>query len=256
MIYVNRATARKQVGVTYLGGVNTSSKILKNASKGVSTFIIYLAPHKLSGYNVCPNASVDCIEACLNGSGQSILDTTGRIKNARIVKTKLFYEDREFFMHWLVDELRAERAKAIKKGMEFSVRINGTSDISPLLFKLNGKNLLQLFPDVMFYDYTKVYNRVLVAKKHSNYDLTFSFSGYNWDECLKALANGTRVSVVFEKVPKMFKGIEVVNGDNTDLRYMDRNDVIVGLKFKRIRKRIDFSKQSFVIPANNPDCSY
>src|SRR4051812_38332289 len=107
--FINRAQAAKVSGVSYLGGVNHSAKIVKNAKKGVSTFILYLAPYNLSGRNVCPMATKDCINACLNESGQNRMDKKGRIDNARIVKTNLFYTDRPFFMKWMVEEIRAKQ---------------------------------------------------------------------------------------------------------------------------------------------------
>jgi len=110
------------------------------------TYIIYLAPANSSGYNVCPRATVHCIEACLNESGHNRIDVSNRINQSRIIKTKLFYADREFFMEWVVREIEAYKKQADVKGMRFSVRLNGTSDLNPELFKYNGKSLLELFP--------------------------------------------------------------------------------------------------------------
>jgi hypothetical protein len=90
--------------------------------------------------------------------------------------------------------------------MAFSVRLNGTSDLSPELFvdPDTGLNVLQLFPNVQFYDYTKVYKRIALMEKYPNYDLTFSYDGYNDEECKKFLENGGKVAVVFfsDKMPK------------------------------------------------------
>lgn len=255
--FVNRAQAKKETGISYLGGVNTSSKLEKNGKKGISTFVLYLAPNTMSGYNVCPKASADCIAACLNNSGRNrFLDVKRMIEKARLAKTKMFFENRDFFVNWLVAEIRSQRAKAIRLGNGFSVRLNGTSDLSPELFKVNGKNLLELFPNVQFYDYTKVLNRTRLKEKYGNYDLTFSYSGYNMNECEEALENGLRVAMVFEKVPAFYKGYPVVNGDESDLRYFDPESCIVGLKFKKVREKIDFTKQQFVITKDNPDCIY
>lgn len=250
------AKARKATGLSYLGNVNSSSKIRKNAKLNEMTYIIYLAPAKSSGYNVCPRATVHCIEACLNESGHNRIDISNRINQSRITKTKLFYEDREFFMEWVVREIEAYKKQADVKGMRFSVRLNGTSDLNPELFKYNGKSLLELFPTVQFYDYTKVYNRSKLLERYDNYDLTYSFSGDNWDECEEGLKNGMRVAVVFEKIPQTYKGYIVVDGDEYDTRYIDPTNCIIGLKFKKVRNKIDLTNTPFVIEQSNTECVY
>lgn len=248
MIYQNKAQAKRMTGLSYLGGVATSSKIAKGLKYDEMTYILYLAPAKMSGYEVCPMRSEECTSACLNESGHNKIDIhKNTINKARITKTKLFFESREFFMNWLIEEIRSERKKAIAKGMRFSVRLNGTSDLSPEQFHLGGKNILEIFPDVQFYDYTKVYKRVNLVKKYPNYDLTFSYSGTNSIQSLNALNEGVRLAVVFEKLPEKFWGREVIDGDTYDMRYIDENDVIVGLKYKKVRNKLDLSKSSFVV---------
>jgi len=191
-----------------------------------------LAPADMSGYNVCPKSTAECRNACLAGSGHNRINTDGRINSARIKKTKLYFEDRQFFADWVVSEITAHKAKAERLDRLFAVRINGTSDLSPEMIKVGGKNLLQLFPETQFYDYTKVLNRSKLLEKYNNYDLTFSYNGTNWLECEAAFAAGMRVAAVFAKVPAFYKGIPVINGDESDLRYLDAKNVIVGLKYK------------------------
>ena len=90
----------------------------------------------------------------------------------------------------------------------------------------------------MFYDYTKVYKRIGLLKKYENYDLTFSYSGNNFQDCISALNNNVRVAVVFKKsLPEKFWGRDVIDGDLYDMRYRDRKDVIVGLKYKITRNK-------------------
>ena len=151
----------------------------------------------------------------------------------------------------------AHKTAAEKKDLKFSVRLNGTSDIAPQLFAIGDKTLFDLFPDTQFYDYTKVFNRVQLTKTYKNYDLTFSYSGENWDECVNALDMGVRVAMVFEKrLPKKYKGIEVVNADYTDLRYLDPKNVICGLIQKKVRTKIVIEDQNFIISDNDPNCEY
>jgi hypothetical protein len=159
--YVNFAQAKRDVNVSYLGNVSHSTKLLHSLTeKQISTYGIYLAPADLSGYNVCPNSAA-CKEHCLFGSGQAMMDIrSGKNTsiNARIRKTKLFFENRDYFMQWTIAEITKYKLLADLEGIEFSVRLNCTSDINIADFVYNGKNICDIFPDVQFYDYTKVYN--------------------------------------------------------------------------------------------------
>lgn len=243
MNYLNQPNAKKLTGLNYLGSVNLTTKHAKAYDYNELTYSLYLAPAKMSGYEVCPKRNEECTALCLNESGMNRIDVKkNRINESRIKKTKLFFEEREFFVNWLIDEISIAKRKAEILGYKFSVRLNNTSDISPELFytTIDGKkkNLLEIFPDVQFYDYTKVYNRIKLTKKYPNYDLTFSFSGYNFEECIESLNNDVRVAVVFKKVPETFWGYKVIDGDKYDMRYKDSTNVIVGLKFKTVRNKI------------------
>jgi hypothetical protein len=258
--------AMKQTGLSYLGGVNISAKMIKNEKvSGNFTYSMYLASANESGYNVCPNSTPECRLGCLNTSGRASMDLLcglNIIKNSRINKTKMFHEHNEFFMKWLFADIKAKQPKAIKKGLAFSVRLNGTSDIDWQNAKLNGKNVFEQFPDVQFYDYTK--NPAKFALKPENYQLTFSYSGRNTETCKKLLSKGFNVAVVFNvqketELPKTFLGYQVVNGDLTDFRPNDGSGVIIGLKWKKIANKAnnDAIKTSvFVIQKENIDCVY
>jgi hypothetical protein len=243
---------------SYIGSVNSSAKIAKGEKYGIDTFIIYLAPWKQSGFNVCAGASPECIDACLDESGQYIL-TPEHIRKARIAKTQAFYNSREQFCRQLFKEIARAHKSAIKKGHKFAVRINGTSDLSPELFKVDGVNILQAFPAVQFYDYTKIFNRSRLLDKYSNYQLTFSFNGHNWTECEERLNAGQNVSAVFnvkrgKELPKFWAGFPVVDGDITDYRPEDGAGVIVGLRFKRIKDSAKMErslKSAFVLKVEN-----
>jgi hypothetical protein len=165
------------------------------------------------------------------------------INESRIKKTKMFFEDREFFVRWMIEEIKQSKKKSEKLGYSFSVRLNNTSDISPEMFWIrqedgSTKNILQLFPDVQFYDYTKVPSRIELTKKYKNYDLTFSFDGTNLETCEKMLSSKVRVAMVFNTLPKKFLSYKVIDGDLYDMRYRDKKNVIVGLKFKKVRNKL------------------
>lgn len=254
-------------GVRYLGGIKTSHKMELSYNNGTITYCLYLAPSDLSGYNVCP-CSKYCKEYCLNGSGRNrmdILHTKKSDKNnlsvidrSRIKKTKLFFEEKTFFMNWLIREIKRAQNYAKKLNMEFSVRLNGTSDINILDFNLNNKSILDLFPTVQFYDYTKVPTRFNLLKNFKNYDLTFSFNGYNWAVCESLLKKGHKVAVVFEKLPKTFKGYNVIDGNLYDMRYKDNGGVIIGLTYHRVANNYDANgvykkpDTKFIVPKNDP----
>lgn len=241
MKFKSKAQARKDTGISYLGSVNMTTKHQKAYNYNELVYGLYLAPARLSGYEVCPMRSQECTELCLNGSGMSIMYEE-MINNSRIKKTKLFFEQRQFFMEWMISEIETVRKKAEKLGHRFSIRLNNTSDISPEAFYVDrdGKkiNILELYPTVQFYDYTKVPKRVELTKKYPNYDITFSFSGFNMDTCERMLKEGTRVAMVFNEVPTTFMGYDVIDGDDYDMRYLDPNNVIIGLKFKRVKNKV------------------
>lgn len=269
----------EKVGVNYIGKVAQSAKLEKSYRNGVMTYCIYLAPATMAGrtkkdsrINVCPK-SQHCKAFCLNGSGQNRRDELAHgtkkslINISRIKKTKLFYNDRDTFMRLVIHEMRRWQQKAQEKEMGFSVRLNGTSDLSPVLFKDpdTGLNLLELFPNVQFYDYSKIINRFKLVEKYPNYDLTFSYDGYNDEECKKVLESGGRVAVVFfdEKLPKYFNGYPVVDGNKWDMRYLDPKGCVVGLHYHRTasdyyidekdgKRKFRVPDTPFVVKINDP----
>ncbi len=256
MKFTTIGNAKKLTKLSYLGSVASSSKIAKGLKYNEMTYILYLAPASQSGYNVCPMSTEECRTACLTESGHNRIDVKkNNINKARIAKTKLFFEHRNFFMSWLVTEIEKAKYNAEQLGYRFSVRINGTSDIDITTFKLNGKrNILELFNDTQFYDYTKVSKRFKLMTKYPNYDLTYSFSGYNMLQSLELLSEKKgRVAMVFEgkQLPKSFMGYKVIDGDEYDMRYLDEQGVIVGLKFKKVRNEIDTANNKFIIPMNS-----
>ena len=251
--FINRAKAAKSTGVSYLGSINSSAKIKKNSKvSAVDTYVLYLAPAKESGYNVCPMATAECMAGCLHTSGRVKMDVDNTIVNARITKTKLFFENRELFMDWLFAEIESGIKRSKRVGKDFAVRLNGTSDINWSVYKVNGKNVFETFPDIQFYDYTKVASRF--KNVPDNYHLTYSYTGKNIEECLNVLGKGHNVAVVFntpkgEDLPAVFMNHLVMDGDLTDYRPDDMKGVVIGLRWKNIRDRAvnDFIKNSVFV---------
>lgn len=263
-------------GISYLGSVAQSMKMRLSYENGTMTYCLYLAPADMSGYNVCPK-SEHCKQFCLNGSGQNKCDELARgiegskINQSRIKKTKMFHEHKADFMHLLIHELKKYQRQAKAKGMEFSVRLNGTSDLSPLAFRdpETGKNILELFPEVQFYDYTKVFGRTKLMEQYPNYDVTFSFDGYNWEECEKFLNAGGKVAVVFfdAKLPKSYKGFPIVDANGYDMRYLDPKGYIMGLHYHKTandyyidekdgKRKFRVPETPFVIKINDPNVDW
>ena len=240
-LYVNRSQAKRDKGISNLTGINSSSKLAHNEEIGVYTSVFYGAPGRNSGYETCPNATSSCRGACLYASGLAkVEEYAGKntIKTCRVNRTKLFFEDQDYFMGWLVDELKAAQAKAERDGMVYSVRLNGTTDIAWEEVEVQGfNNIFEMFPNVQFYDYTKAYSRMFL--NISNYHLTFSYTGEgdNVRQSLELLAAGQNVAVVFDTkrghdLPTTMAGIEVIDGDVTDYRPADKAGCWVGLRFK------------------------
>ena len=214
-------------------------KLMKGEKKGYLSFVLHLAPADLSGKEVCPKRIAGCTAACLNTAGRGGMfkpGGTNAIQQARLRKTKMFFEQRDAFMTDLVKDIKLGIKQAEKKGMIPAFRLNGTSDLSWEKYEVaDGKNLFQLFPEVQFYDYTKVLGRKVSDIK--NYHLTFSNADGNLNDVLAAQKAGLNIAVVFDKLPQKHLSWVVVDGDETDLRFLDPKAVIVGLKAKgRARK--------------------
>jgi hypothetical protein len=212
--------------------VSTDAKTTKGESLGFLTGILYLAPATTTKWNTCSMAKVaQCDKACLYTAGRGAMNS---VQQARIRKTEWFFTDRQSFMQQLVVDIDKLFFKAKRMGLTPLVRLNGTSDIQWESIPINGyKNIFEAFPDVQFYDYTKIANRTDLP---ANYDLTFSYSGVEGFQPFvnKALLNNMRMAVVFRKeqdIPATFMGIPVVSGDNSDVRHLD-DKVIVGLYAK------------------------
>ena len=214
-------------------------KIQKGAKLGYLSFILHLAPATLSGKETCPKRTAGCTAACLNTAGRGGMfkrgENTNMIQQARIRKTKYFFEARDYFMADLKKDIELGIKQATKLGLTPVFRLNGTSDLAWEKYTINDQNLFELFPTVQFYDYTKVLGRKV--SKYANYHLTFSAADGNDADVQKAVDAGMNVAMVFDKLPEAYMGREVINADDTDLRFLDPKGVIAGLKAKGRAKK-------------------
>ena len=224
-------------------------KVLKGLKQGFNTYILHLAPADLSGYQTCPKATAGCKAACLNTAGRGGMfkkgENTNTIQQARIRKTKMFFENRSEFMAQLVKDIELGIKQSIKKDLIPVFRLNGTSDLAFEKYEVvrNGvlyRNIFEAFSDIQFYDYTKMLNRKVNNIK--NYSLTFSAADGNDNDVMKAIAQGYNIATVFgikktEPMPEYYNGLPVFNGDESDLRFLDPKGVVVGLYAKGKAKK-------------------
>ena len=219
--------------------LTTSTKIEKSNtfSEEYRTSIMYALPAMQSGHNACPDAT-DCAQMCI--------DTTGRmpmVRAAREYRSNLFYDNRAEFGAKLIAETEDNIRRNDKKGLRTAQRLNGTTDYAWEHIRFDGQSMPERFQDVQFYDYTKSVKR---ARQHasgtmpSNYHLTFSRSELTPDSLVTELVeSGQNVAVVFDEIPETWLGLEVINGDEHDLRFLDGVGVIVGLKAKGPKAKKD-----------------
>jgi len=210
--------------------VQADAKTSKGLSKGYLTGILYLAPASLSGLNMCPKSSRGCRAACLFSAGRGRFYSVNR---ARIVKTLAWHFNPNLFIETIKKSINSLLVKAKKPNLTPVVRLNGTSDI---LWERNT-DIMQKFSGVQFYDYTKIVKR-LNFDIPANYHLTFSLSESNETDARLALDKGYNVAAVFRNanLPARDLDADVINGDATDLRFLDARGagrgVVVGLKAK------------------------
>lgn len=212
-----------------------------------------LLPHKLAGeyskrklpmagLGLCVGSNRACRETCLVYSGKNpIVDKDGK---AKLVRTEALLLEPEAWIRMWISAIEKHIRKAWKEEAVPYVRPNILSDIPwelvcPDLFGYFNRRTIDgrmKNTKIKFYDYTKVARRQV---KHLNYDLTFSFSGDNEALCLDELKRGHRVAVVYwlrdpkdSVTRKRWNGYRVIDGDLHDMRPLDPDDVVVGLKYK------------------------
>lgn len=224
--------------------IGNDAKTVKGEKYGYKTGILYMAPSNESDVtNTCRYASNGCRAACLYSAGRGAMSN---VQQARIRKTRYWFQTPSKFVDQLIDEIRREAAKAKRQGYQFAVRLNGTSDIA-----WESQTVIQENPEIQFYDYTKNWKRVYAyldgRNRLPNYDLTFSRSESNDDHCGTILRHGGRVAMVFSDLEKVLPSYQKPNahtfpyggkywpiwdGDLSDLRFNDPTNGVVALQAK------------------------
>lgn len=212
----------------------------KTAKNSLETYILYLSPYTQNskGINLCPKASDGCIKSCLFTAGRGKFSNVAK---SRINKSNYYVENKEAFLSQLYKELFKIDLIGFKENKRIAIRLNGTSDIDFIgqLEKKFNEDIFKAFPNLIFYDYTKIIGKI---EKYQNrpYYLTFSRSEETKEEEInKALNFGANVSVVFsnDNLPKFYSGVSVVNGDNSDIVMIYNKSKILGLKAKGQAKK-------------------
>jgi len=222
----------------------SNAKTVKGDGKEYLTAIMYLTPWKSAGINVCAMAEVaQCIEPCLNSAGRGQMSS---VQLGRARKTEWYAKDRDGFMVQVVSDLVSFVRYCAKRSVTPCVRLNGTSDIRWELIPVTRDgvkyaHVFAAFPEITFYDYTKIANRKV--GKIQNYHLTWSYSAANpkyAEQEAFAKANGMNIAVVFRHkggIPAVFLGLPTIDGDRDDMRFLDPKGVVVALYAKGKAKR-------------------
>ena len=241
----------------------TNAKTIKSDKLGqYLTGILYMSPGKLSGKNFCPYATPGCLAACLNTAGRGRMSN---VQKGRLRKSLLFINNKNEFFTQLIKDIEKLIRDCDKQGKLPAVRLNGRSDIVWEKLKFEGQTILERFPNVQFYDYTK--NPRRFKNIPANYHLTYSYNEKTDPQTvLNILASGGNVAMVFRKdIPHHYmsnskspRGVtflrgpasvgehskQVVNGDLHDLRFIDRPGRIVALTAKGEAKK---DRSGFVV---------
>jgi len=226
-----------------------------------------------SGLGVCVGSSEACRTSCLIYAGQNqAVEHNNLIKGDRL--RALLYQPKAF-IRMMIDSMQKHVRATAKDGSVPYFRPNILSDIPwELLYpELWDARAYPDFENLSIYDYTKLAGRdtkslgYLQSSRGADpmldgalrYDLTYSFSGVNAEMLEHELARKMRVAIVFLRTLKSgsllpsaktgrptfkaaesfnnmrFMGQKIIDGDEHDLRPLDPQGTVVGLRFKSLR---------------------
>ena len=226
--------------------LRTNAKLGKTPSDASRYLIagLTLAPHGLSGHQVCAGRSAGCAASCnLWFAGQRV---TPAARNRAITDTRDLFADRPAFLDRLNRDIDRHVQRAQCDQLIPLVRLNVASD-------LDWVDVVENWPSVQFYDYTKIvarFRQYLAGELPNNYTLTFSRHEKHHHATIGSfLSRGGNVAQVFDvdyypavgrigKLPENAKVsgrlYRVVDGDKHDVRlpHVDGRGVIIGLRLK------------------------
>jgi ABC-type amino acid transport substrate-binding protein len=221
----------------------------------------------LSKVNLCKNATTGCSTSCIYHQGifKHALFQKNKVKQARLKRTLKFLTQRISFFEQLIKEISALKRKAKKKGLSPIISLNGTSDI---LWEKEGftykekeyKNIMELFSDVQFFDYTK-YNILKNRKKlPMNYNLIYSRAGTsrgklidNWEILTSYLDKKIDIAIVCTKKikdllleKKSYQNYDVLDGDFYSNKIKE-NAKLGSILILEANKKTDINSSGFII---------
>jgi hypothetical protein len=235
----------KDKPITLLTAGESNAKMVKGITEHLNVMLMHLLPHDKADIlmerptkrTVCAFAIAgDCWKPCLNTAGRGGIikqgETTNTIELARLRRTNFYWNNRKEFLAQLYKEIYLFTKRCEKNKQKPCIRLNGTSDIQWEYELYQGKNMFEHFPEIQFYDYTKIPTRKVAHIE--NYHLTWSYSEANEGYAKLAEKVLNNIAVVFrtKDLPSRFRGRKVIDGDKTDMRFLDEPNVIVGLKAK------------------------
>lgn len=214
-----------------------NAKTLKALALGYRVAVLHLLPAKRSGRNLCPFSSAGCRKVCLTDLGRLGLPAA---KQAQAARSQLYNDHFAEFKAWLLGDLRRHIAYSIKRDLIPCIRFGGTHEPTARLW-----DILRDYPQLQGYDYAKSPHTAelfLQRRLPGNYYITFSRSEDNDSLCVPLIERGCNVAVVWrrsksEDLPKTWRGFPVVDGDSSDLRFLDPRGVVIGLRAKGSARR-------------------
>ena len=266
-----QAVRSGEIKPNYILSVSSDPKTIKSLIDGVLTGVMYGMPANGSGeWNDCPFASLGCEMACLNTSGHGGIgldqDNLNPVQIARLKRSAFFHTRRSEFWTMLIRDIDALIRKAKKLGLKAAVRLNGTTDTKwesqPVV--IDGvkiaNNIMELYPDVIFYDYTAwPYAKRPNESLPDNYHLTFSRKENNDSQIADNISHGRNVTVVVDipsrdkttAIPITWREIPTFDADRSDFRPNDPIGRILILRYKSAKASslADAIASGFVVPA-------
>ena len=217
--------------------LGSSTKVEKGRKVGITTAILYLAPADSApitrngkSINLCPWYSDGCRAGCLGEHAGRMVQNG--VRNSREWKTALYLAAPALFADLIRREVSLLQKRAAKLGTPLAVRLDGTSDLGLAdRFKLATE-----FPSVIWYDYTKSPARVTREDYRENRHMTYSASersesrataklalekGHSVAAIVSRLPEGLEWSALQEAVSGTFSPTTVIDGDETDARFLD-----------------------------------
>lgn len=215
-----------------LAASNTKLRKTNGETQGYRIVSLPLAPADSSGHEVCQNSSPGCRQSCVANLG--LASVFPMILRQRREKTRFFFEQKEAAIAQLCKEIEHQALIAEDAGLQLAIRANVFSD---LVWESKRWNCLpQRYPNVCWYDYSKLYFRA--PHLPDNYSICWSFTEREKDqrECHRLLLAGENCAMVFGTHGRGFTGpraydqqlpgwtdifgdrFMVYDGDRSDLR--------------------------------------